>query len=448
MSAPRVLVVDDEAAVVKVLSAILEQEGIVCAQASGAAEALERLKEVPYDLVITDLRMPGDDGVALMRRIVSAWPDVPVILLTAHATVTVAVDALRAGAADFLTKPFDREEVLYAARKALARGPRQAERLPAEDLLQSVEGPMQAVHELIARAAPTASAILLRGETGTGKSVLAREIHRRSKVSAGPFVTVFCGTLPEQLIETELFGHEKGAFTGAAQRKPGRVELAQGGTLFFDEIGELSPSTQVKLLRLLQERTFERLGGSETLKTDARFIAATHRDLEEAVRQGEFREDLYYRLNVVPVRVPALRERPRELRQLVERFIADQARLGERGRLTLEPAGLHALEAASWPGNVRQLENFIERLVVLSNGPVLTLGDVERELARQPNVSSAAAPGGSVEQGTLEARRGETEKHALQEALSRSANNRTLAARLLGVSRRTFYNKLQEHGLN
>jgi len=444
--APRVLVVDDEVAVVKVLSAILEQEGMLCAHAGGAAQALERLKEVPYDLVITDLRMPGEDGVALMRQVVASWPDVPVILLTAHATVAVAVDALRAGAADFLTKPFDRDEVLFAVRKALASRLETPAREQPNDLLASREGPMREVVELVKRAAPTTSAILLRGETGTGKSVLAREIHRQSKVSRGPFVTVFCGALPEQLIESELFGHEKGAFTGAAQRKPGRVELAQGGTLFFDEIGELSPGTQVKLLRLLQERTFERLGGTEVLKTDARFIAATHRDLEAAVKSGAFREDLYYRLNVVPVSLPPLRDRPGELRQLVEHFIAEQARVGERGKLSIAPDALHALETAAWPGNVRQLENFIERLVVLSNGPILTLRDVERELARQPNVSPPGQKG-SADEGTLDARRGETEKQALQEALTRSANNRTLAARLLGVSRRTLYNKLQDHGL-
>jgi two-component system response regulator AtoC len=441
----QILVVDDEPAVAKVLSAILEQEGMVCAQAGGAAQALERLRAIPYDLVITDLRMPGEDGVALMRQVVATWPDVPVIMLTAHATVAVAVDALRAGAADFLTKPFDRDEVLFAVRKALARGPGEPPRQPPERIVQAGEGPMHEVMELVRRAAPTSSAILLRGETGTGKSVLAREIHRLSRVNEGPFVTVFCGALPEQLIESELLGHEKGAFTGAAQRKPGRVELAQGGTLFFDEIGELTPSTQLKLLRLLQERKFERLGGSETLQTDSRFIAATHRDLEAAVRSGDFREDLYYRLNVVPIRLPPLRERPEEVRELVGHFVSSHTRSGGRGALTLEAPALEAIAAASWPGNVRQLENFIERLVVLSEGPVLTLRDVQRELARQPDLSMA--PADAAAGGTLGARRDETEKQALQEALSRSANNRTVAARLLGVSRRTLYNKLQDHGL-
>jgi two-component system response regulator AtoC len=447
MAAPHILVVDDEPAVLKVLVAILEQDGLTCAQAGGAAEALERLNEVPYELVITDLRMPGQDGVALMREIVAAWPDVPVILLTAHATLDVAVDALRAGAADFLSKPFDRDEVLFAVRKALAHGPHRSKSVRPETLLQEHEGPMNEALELIRRAAPTFSAILLRGETGTGKSLLAQEIHRQSRVSGGPFVTVFCGALPEQLVESELFGHEKGAFTGAAQRKPGRVEFANGGTLFFDEIGDLAPTTQLKLLRLLQERSFERLGGSETLHTDARFIAATHRNLEELVRAGKFREDLYYRLSVVPIRLPRLRERRGDLTQLALRFLENQARSANRPGLRMAADAMDALAAEEWPGNVRQLENFIERLVVLSTGPVLTLGDVQRELARQPDVS-ASGRHESNESGRLDAMRGETERQALQEALSRSSNNRTLAARLLGVSRRTLYNKLQEHGLS
>jgi DNA-binding NtrC family response regulator len=269
----------------------------------------------------------------------------------------------------------------------------------------------------------------LRGETGTGKELAARALHEASPRSRGPLVAVHGASLPETLLESELFGYEKGAFTGAACRKPGRVELAQGGTLFLDEIGDVSLGIQVKLLRLLQERTYERVGGTETLRADVRFVAATHRDLEAMTKSGGFREDLYYRLSVVPIRLPPLRERPGDVDELALHFA------GER---PLDPGALARLRQESWPGNVRQLQAFVERLLVFSDGPRLTLEDVQRELGR-----AAPAPAGE----TLDAHRRSAEKKALEEALSRARGNRTQAARLLGVSRRTLYNKLAEHGL-
>jgi two-component system response regulator AtoC len=268
-------------------------------------------------------------------------------------------------------------------------------------------------------------------------------------------VKLHCAALPDTLLESELFGYEKGAFTGAATRKPGRVELAHGGTLFLDEIGDISPAVQVKLLRVLQEREFERLGGTQTVKVDVRFVAATHRPLEELVKRGEFREDLFYRLNVVPVWLPPLRERPEDVEPLARHFLEVHAKANGRPPFTLTADGLTALQGQPWPGNVRQLQNFMERLVVLSDGPVLTGEDVARELSRQPGLSptpSVAAPGSgaqtsTVDTGTLESRRKDTERQALVDALKRAGDNRTLAARLLGISRRTLYNKLEEHGL-
>jgi two-component system response regulator AtoC len=443
---PHILVVDDDPAVGKVLSAILGQAAMQSTQATGADEALAALARYPFDLVISDVRMPGLDGLSLMRRVVSEWPEVPVILLTGHGTIPLAVEAMRSGAADFMTKPFDREEVLFAVRKALAirrelGGAGDSE--PDTDTV-SESALMRDVMDLVRRAAPSNSNVLLRGETGTGKSFLAREIHRLSPRHEGPFVTVVCAALPEPLIESELFGHEKGAFTGAATRKPGRVEMARGGTLLFDEIGEISPSLQVKLLRLLQDRDYERVGGTETLHADVRFIAATNTDLEAAVSDGVFRADLYYRLNVVPISLPPLRERPGELRRLIARFFEEQAKRAGKPSMQLAEDAVSSLTAHSWPGNLRELQNFLERLVVLADGPVVQRRDVEREKVRLP---AFAEPSPAAGGGSLLDRRAETERVAVVEALQKSANNRTLAARLLGVSRRSLYNKLREHGL-
>jgi two-component system response regulator AtoC len=352
-----------------------------------------------------------------------------------------------------MQKPFDREEILFVLEKALANAKRAAEAAPepasSERELIGASDAMREVQALIDRAARSTATVLLLGESGTGKELAARAVHERSARKGKPFVKLHCGALPDNLLESELFGYEKGAFTGAVNRKPGRVELADGGTLFLDEIGDISPATQVKLLRVLQEREFERLGGTQTIKVDVRFVAATHRDLAAMSARGEFREDLYYRLNVIPMLLPPLRARPEDIEALVARFSAAHG-----ARVRFEPEAVALLRAQRWPGNVRQLQNFVERVVVLSDSPTITAQDVERELQRKvgaPAESTAdaahSAPEGAAATPNLDARVRETEKNALKNALEKAKGNRTLAARLLGVSRRTLYNKLEEHGV-
>ena len=316
---------------------------------------------------------------------------------------------------------------------------------------------MREVQDLIRRAARGTVTVLVRGESGTGKELAARAIHDNGPRRDAPFVKIHCAALPDTLIESELFGYEKGAFTGAASRKPGRVELAEGGTLFLDEIGDISPFIQVKLLRLLQEREFERLGSTQTMKSTSRIVAATHQPLEEMIKQRTFREDLFYRLNVLPIWIPPLRARLGDIDALATHFSRQFGAANGRGELPITPDALARLRQQAWPGNVRQLQNFIERLVVLSDGDRLTAADVERELARHSPVITApavaAAAGGdgagadAAPAGTLEASRRDAEKDAIATALEKSGNNRSMAARLLGISRRGLYHKLAEHGL-
>ncbi|NTX05217.1 sigma-54 dependent transcriptional regulator [Myxococcus sp. CA040A] len=460
-----VLLVDDDPAVAKVLGALLSQAGLTTHAARDGKEALSMLERKPVDVVVSDVRMPGMDGMQLLNEVAKGWPDVPVILLTAHGTVPLAVEAMKAGAADFVLKPFDREEILFTIRKALLRAQGEAAHEPLRTPSAFVGGSqkMAEAQALLAKAATGMATVLLRGESGTGKELAAKAVHDGSPRHAGPFVKLHCAALPDTLLESELFGYEKGAFTGAATRKPGRVELAHGGTLFLDEVGDISPAVQVKLLRVIQERELERLGGTQTVKVDVRFVAATHQPLEDLVKAGRFREDLFYRLNVVPLWLPALRERPEDIEPLARHFLDVHARTNGKPPFTLTADGLAVIQAQPWPGNVRQLQNFLERLVVLSDGQTLTGEDVSRELARQPGLSapvltpsqgttavpttSSAQPAGAESGRTLESQRKDTERQAMVDALKRAGDNRTLAARLLGISRRTLYNKLEEHGL-
>jgi len=430
----KVLVVDDDAALLTVLKALLLQAGLSVHTAADAHAALAHLETHPVDLVLTDLRMPGLDGLGLLDAVRARDPSIPVVLLTAHGSVPLAVEAMRRGAADFVQKPFDRDELLFCLQKALAVGKEAA----FDPRGREQAATLRALEERIDRAAASAATVLVTGESGTGKEVVARAIHARSPRAKGPFVAVHCAALPDALLESELFGYERGAFTGATQRKPGRVELAAGGTLFLDEIGDVTPLVQVKLLRLLQERTFDRLGGTASQRADVRFVAATHRDLAAMAKTGAFREDLFYRLAVVPIELPPLRARRAEIPRFCREFCADHARAAGKA-LSFDESALALLGEQPWPGNIRQLQNFVERLVVLSDGPVLTARDVGRELEQLAPVTHDAP--------LDEARKG-AERVAVVDALARAQGNRTRAARLLGVSRRTLYNKLAEHGLD
>jgi two-component system response regulator AtoC len=447
-----VLVVDDDVAVGTVLVALLRQAGMTASHVPTGDAALRTLASEQVDVVLTDLRMPGMDGMQLLASIGARWPGLPVIVLTAHGTVPLAVDAMRAGAADFVLKPFDRAQIVFVVDKAMhasrhAAG-RASETSVATPATAAVSSAAREVDDLLARAARSTATVLLRGESGTGKEVAARTVHGQSPRRAGPFVAIHCAALPDALLESELFGYEKGAFTGAACRKPGRIELAEGGTLFLDEIGDLPLQTQVKLLRVLQERAFERVGGTATVQVDVRIIAATHQDLDAMVAARTFREDLYYRINVIPIRLPPLRARTADIAGLVRGFVATFGAANAKPGIAMAPDAIHRLEGETWPGNIRQLQNFVERLVVFADAPVIGAVDVDRELARSAAVAPVTPPAPTGDSGgTLDERRRRAESEALREALDRVRGNRSAAARILGVSRRTLYNMLADHGL-
>lgn len=449
-----ILVVDDDEAVGKVLAALLSQAGHQSTWVGSAEAALATLEKREFDLVISDVRMPGLSGMDLLKLLRQKSPDLPVVLLTAHGTVQMAVEAMRDGAADFMLKPFNRDEVLFVVKKCLSSSESERAAPPkvASAKIENADGmvgsapALEEARAVIRQAAASPATVLVLGETGTGKELAARALHSLSPRAKGPFVRLNCGALPETLFESELFGYEKGAFTGATGRKPGRVELANGGTLFLDEVGELSLASQVKLLRLIQEKEFERLGGTETLKADVRVVAATHRNLAEMVKAGTFREDLYYRLNVVPVSLPPLRARPDDVAVLARHFITALGPQNGRPKASFAPEALTLLSAQQWPGNVRQLQNFIERVLVLAPpGDVIEGATVEKELARAGLDAKASTPAASPD--SLPERRKDAERQAVEEALQKAGGNRSVAARLLGVSRRTLYNKLEALGL-
>jgi DNA-binding NtrC family response regulator len=445
-------VVDDDADLGKVLVALLAKEGYASSHVPSGREALVQMEERPFDAVLTDLRMPDMDGLELLGEVRRRWPQVPVVLLTAHGSIPAAVEAMKAGAEGFMLKPFDPKELAFVVGKALAATKRDREDAPPVSVPGSVDlaGSSPAMRELVARikkAAAGTATVLLRGETGTGKELAAKALHEASPRRDGPFIKVNCGALVETLLESELFGHEKGAFTGATSRKPGRVELAHKGTLFLDEIGDVSPAMQVKLLRVLQEREVERVGGGQTIKVDVRFVAATHRDLEAMVAAGTFREDLFFRLNVVPIVLPPLRDRPGEVARLAAHFCAAFGQSNGRPGITLADDALRVLALQPWKGNVRELQGLVERLVVLADADRIGAADVERELGRSPLGATPppSTPGGGG--GSLPERVRAAERDALVNALGRTGGNKTRAARLLGVSLRTLYNKLGDHGL-
>jgi two-component system, NtrC family, response regulator AtoC len=451
-----ILLVDADAARAAELCELLGGAGLGVRVADSGKAARVELEASVIDVLVVDSGV-SDLGLPELRELHRRVPDVQIVVLDASPNTARTVELMQAGACDVLGKPVAREELLLAVRKALARSRRTAQHaesaVEARPLLVGESPALKKAIELVRRAAAGDATVLIRGESGTGKELVARAVHEMSARASGPFVPVHCGALPENLLESELFGYEKGAFTGAVARKPGRVELAQGGTLFLDEIGDISAAVQVKLLRLLQERQFEPLGGTRTVSADVRFIAATHRDLESMIKRSEYRQDLFYRLNVVPLWIPPLRARREDIRPLVSHFVIELARAYGRPDLEIEPEALLLFERERWPGNVRELQNFVERLVVLSASSVVRAIDVRQALAEQADVEQNSTLGSKAADlavssvGPLDEKMRQVERRILSRALERAEGNRTLAARLLGVSRRTLYNKLDEHDL-
>lgn len=450
----RVLIVDDERSIRTVLRAHLKRAGYHPILAEDGAKAMAILAREPVDLVVSDLMMPKVDGMALLAHCRSEHPGLPVILITAHGTVDSAVEAIKQGAHDYITKPFDADELQTIIRKALATEEADRRSLRPDPSAVRAKGrfgiigqtpEMATIFDMIERVAASPTTALVTGESGTGKELVARALHAQSDRSDGPFIRVNCGAIPDNLFESELFGHERGAFTGAVSTRPGRFELADGGTLFLDEVGELPRDMQVKLLRVLQERAFERVGGVRTLQVDVRVVAATNRDLRQAVDVGQFREDLFYRLHVVPFRLPALRDRPDDIPLLVNHFIERFNRRLGREVTGTTPAAMAALMASSWPGNIRELENVMERAVLLATSSTLSLSDL-------PGLSDSTvteAPE-SEEMGLKEYVRVYTtqlERARIQRVLQQEQGNVTHASRKLGISRKSLQMKMKEYGL-
>ena len=449
----------DRAAIV----AALDDDEISCGWVDGVADLLKALTNGEGDVLVVSEKFPRTTEESWLAVCQLSWPDLPVIWIASTPEQAVIVDSLDAGALDVVDGDAGVDELRLGVGKALRWLERAEEQPPVSrvhhtapnDAIVGRSPVLLAALDIVERAARTDSTVIIRGESGTGKELIAERIHQKSDRASGPFVKVHCGALPEQLLESELFGYEKGAFTGAARRKAGRVELADGGTLFLDEIGDISASTQVKLLRILQDREYELLGGVSTHKADVRFVAATHRNLEAMVAKGEFREDLFCRLNVIRIVSPSLRDRDGDIALLAEHFLRSVGAQNSRPNIALAPDALKLLQAYRWPGNVRQLSNAIERLVVLSDQDLISAEFLRSELSEVVEAGDGANVAlmsvGEVSMNSTVVELGEVvaraEKRALSKALQRAKGNKTLAARILGVSRRTLYNKLAEHGL-
>ena len=445
----RILVVEDEEKLRRVIELQLVSAGFEVDQAGTAEEGLKLADRA--DLILTDLRLPGMDGLELIRAIRRQNAATPIVVITAFGTVESAVEAMKAGAFDFLPKPFSMDHLMAVVHKALeVRSLRDENRKLREELVrrysfENIVGRSPAMQEIFAtieRVAPTRATVLIAGESGTGKDLIARAIHYQSPRRDRPFVKINCTAIPENLMESELFGYEKGAFTGAVTSKPGRFELADTGTVFLDEIGDVPPNIQVKLLRVLQEREFERLGSNRTRQIDVRVIAATNADLRAALEQGAFREDLYYRLNVVPINVPPLRERKEDIPALAEHFLRKYAAEFSSPVKAISDEALQVLLGHHWPGNVRELENVIERSLVLCSGEILKAADIRLDTA--PRNSRAAGEPLLPEGMTLE----EHERELIRKALERAQGNKSQAARLLGLSRNALRYRLSQMGLD
>lgn len=446
---PTILIVDDERNTREGLARALRRQYRILL-AESAMAALEVLKTESPDAVLTDLRMPGMDGMTLVKRILASEPKPVCILLTAYGNVETAVEAMKCGAYDFLTKPvnLDRLEVLLKrainTRKLEESNRQLQQQLDSKYGMEQIigsSGVMQSVFDTIRQVAPSRATVLIQGESGTGKELVAHAVHRLSPRADNPFIAVHCAALADTLLESELFGHERGAFTGATETRKGRFELADGGTLFLDEIGEIEPATQVKLLRVLEERSFERVGGMQKIEVDTRLLAATNRDLRQMVEEGTFREDLFFRLNVVQVTLPPLRRRREDIPMLLHHFLKEFREENGKELDGFTAEALDALTQYAWPGNIRELRNVMERMVVLSRGDKLTLRDVPPEIKEGKAPVAASGP----LKGTTSMQ--EAEKKMIMQALNDNRSNRTRAAEQLGISRRTLHRKLHEYQL-
>ena len=450
MIMPTILIIEDEAKMRRLLELNLGEDGFKTLSAPDAETGLKLLASEPVHLVLTDLKLPGMGGLELLQAVKQQNAALPVVVMTAYGSVETAVEAMKAGASDYVLKPFSLAEMRMVVHKELdVSRLREENRNLREALGEKYSHPnvvargakMQEVLAVVERVAPTNSTVLLGGESGSGKDLIARVIHERSRRNSGPFIKINSTAIPENLLESELFGYEKGAFTGATTNKPGKFELADKGTLFLDEIGDVPAATQVKLLRVLQERDFERLGGTRTIKVDVRLIAATNRDLRAALEEGTFREDLYYRLNVVPLDIPPLRAHKEDISDLVNMFLARFCKDSGRPLSGISPEAMDVLLAHHWPGNVRELQNVIERACALAAGPRIGATDIHLDTARARNATSTDnfLPEGM----TLD----QWEDDMIREALKRANGNKSQAARLLGLSRNALRYRLSKIGI-
>jgi len=439
----RILVVEDEPNLRKVLSTLLRREGYRVDLAEDGTRGCERVGTEIYDLVITDLKLPGADGLEVLRTSKSLYPETPVIIITAYSTDEAAGEARRLGAFNYILKPFDNDKILTDIRIAL-------DWRKLGDLMSSLDGrvgfdrlvtrspKMREILETVKQVAPTGSTVLLRGESGTGKELIARAIHCNSTRKGNPFISINCGALPDELLESELFGHVKGSFTGAVAHKKGFFEVADGGTIFLDEIGDTSPAMQIKLLRALQERTIRRVGGTEEIEVDVRIIAATNRDLEQMVRRKEFREDFFYRINVIPLVLPPLRERQEDVPLLAYHFFDRYRKEMGKKISAIADSSMAALTSYDWPGNIRELQNVIERAVALETTEQIQAGSLPLEIRQEREPMQAALVGLGEEGVDLEAMLEQIREHYMREALRLRGGVQSQAARLVGMSFRSF----------